>query len=89
MFDKIKSDLVESMKKQNKFKTSVLRMLKSSLQSAEIDKKSKIVFGKKFILRRNSLLAAHNNGKIIIFFATNLIEKVPIFHNRFIITYEM
>ena len=40
MFDKIKSDLVNSMKTQNKFKTSVLRMLKSSLQSAEIDKKS-------------------------------------------------
>lgn len=42
MFDKIKSDLVESMKTQNKFKTSVLRMLKSSLQSAEIDKKSNL-----------------------------------------------
>ena len=40
MFDKIKSDLVASMKSQNKFRTSVLRMLKSSLQSAEIDKKS-------------------------------------------------
>ena len=40
MFNQIKEDLVNSMKKQDKFKTSVLRMLKSSLQSAEIDKKS-------------------------------------------------
>lgn len=40
MFDKIKSDLVKSMKEQDKFRLSVLRMLKSSLQSAEIDKKS-------------------------------------------------
>ena len=42
MFDKIKSDLVKSMKEQDKFKLSVLRMLKSSLQSAEIDKKSSL-----------------------------------------------
>ena len=42
MFDQIKNDLLESMKKQDKFKTSVLRMLKSSLQSAEIDKKSNL-----------------------------------------------
>ena len=39
MFNNIKEDLVKSMKSQDKFKTSVLRMLKSSLQSAEIDKK--------------------------------------------------
>ena len=42
MFNEIKNDLVKSMKEQNKFKTSVLRMLKSSLQSAEIDKKSNL-----------------------------------------------
>ena len=40
MFEKIKSDSVNSMKKQDKFTTSVLRMLKSSLQSAEIEKRS-------------------------------------------------
>lgn len=39
MLDKIKSDLVTSMKEQDKFKTSVLRMLKSSLQAEEINKK--------------------------------------------------
>jgi len=40
MLDKIKSDLVSSMKEQDKFKTSVLRMLKSALQAEEINKKS-------------------------------------------------
>ena len=39
MQDKIKSDLVTSMKEQDKFKTSVLRMLKSALQAEEINKK--------------------------------------------------
>lgn len=39
MFEKIKKDLVSSMKEQDKFKTSVLRMLKSALQAEEINKK--------------------------------------------------
>ena len=39
MLDKIKSDLIKSMKDQDKFKTSVLRMLKSALQVEEINKK--------------------------------------------------
>lgn len=39
MFEKIKKDLVTSMKEQDKFKTSVLRMLKSALQAEEINKK--------------------------------------------------
>ena len=39
MLDKIKTDLVSSMKEQDKFKTSVLRMLKSALQAEEINKK--------------------------------------------------
>ena len=39
MQDKIKKDLVSSMKEQDKFKTSVLRMLKSALQAEEINKK--------------------------------------------------
>ena len=42
MQDKIKSDLVLSMKNQDKFKTSVLRMLKSALQSEEINKKDSL-----------------------------------------------
>ena len=40
MFEKIKKDLVTSMKEQDKFKLSVLRMLKSSIQAEEINKKS-------------------------------------------------
>lgn len=39
MFENIKKDLVTSMKEQDKFKTSVLRMLKSALQAEEINKK--------------------------------------------------
>jgi len=39
MFDKINKDLVLSMKEQDKFKLSVLRMLKSAIKSEEINKK--------------------------------------------------
>lgn len=42
MFEQIKKDLVSSMKEQDKFKTSVLRMLKSALQSEEINKKREL-----------------------------------------------
>lgn len=42
MFESIKKDLVSSMKEQDKFKTSVLRMLKSALQAEEINKKSEL-----------------------------------------------
>ena len=37
MFDKIKSDLLESMKSGDKFKLGVLRMLKSALQMEQIN----------------------------------------------------
>ena len=40
MNEKIKKDLINSMKEQDKFKLSVLRMLKSALQKEEINKKS-------------------------------------------------
>ena len=39
MFDKIKKDLMTAMKEQDKFRLSVLRMLKSALQAEEINKK--------------------------------------------------
>ena len=39
MFEQIKKDLINSMKEQDKFKLSVLRMLKSALTEAEINKK--------------------------------------------------
>ena len=38
MFDKVNSDLVASMKVQDKFKTSVLRMLKASIMNEKIAK---------------------------------------------------
>ncbi len=37
MFDKVKSDLLTSMKEQDKFKLGVLRMLKSALQMEQIN----------------------------------------------------
>lgn len=42
MFETIKKDLINSMKEQDKFKLSVLRMLKSSLQKEEINKKREL-----------------------------------------------
>ena len=42
MFETIKKDLVKSMKEQDKFKLSVIRMLKSALQAEEINKKSEL-----------------------------------------------
>ena len=42
MFDKIKNDMIESMKKQDKFRLSVLRMLKSALQAEQINKKEEL-----------------------------------------------
>ena len=39
MFDTIKKDLMTAMKEQDKFRLSVLRMLKSALQVEEINKK--------------------------------------------------
>lgn len=39
MFDTIKKDLMNAMKEQDKFRLSVLRMLKSALQAEEINKK--------------------------------------------------
>ena len=40
MFNNIKKDLISAMKEQDKFKLSVLRMLKSALTEAEINKKA-------------------------------------------------
>lgn len=42
MFNNIKKDLISAMKEQDKFKLSVLRMLKSALQTEEINKKSEL-----------------------------------------------
>lgn len=42
MNEQIKNDLVNAMKNQDKFKTSVLRMLKSAIQSEAINKKHEL-----------------------------------------------
>ena len=42
MFDKIKSDMVKAMKEQDKFKLSVIRMIKGSIDKERIDKKIEI-----------------------------------------------
>lgn len=39
MFERINKELVSSMKEQDKFKLSVLRMLKSAIKTEEINKK--------------------------------------------------
>jgi gatB/yqeY domain protein len=42
LFDQINNDLKEAMKSQDKFKLSVLRMLKSNLQAAKIENKGEL-----------------------------------------------
>lgn len=42
MNEQIKNDLVNAMKSQDKFKTSVLRMLKSAIQAEAINKKHEL-----------------------------------------------
>lgn len=42
MFDQINNDLKEAMKSQDKFKLSVLRMLKSNLKAAKIENKGEL-----------------------------------------------
>ena len=67
MFEQIKKDLVNSMKEQDKFKLSVLRMLKSALQAEEINKKSELTDDevlaviKKQVKVRNASLEEYKN----------------------------
>lgn len=67
MFETIKKDLVNSMKEQDKFKLSVLRMLKSALQAEEINKKSELTDDevlaviKKQVKVRNASLEEYKN----------------------------
>lgn len=39
MFDKVKKDLIDAMKSQDKFKLDCIRMLKSAIQNETIEKK--------------------------------------------------
>ena len=40
MFEKIKNDMVKAMKEQDKFRLSVIRMIKGSIDKERIDKKT-------------------------------------------------
>lgn len=42
MFDKIKNDMIKAMKEQDKFRLSVIRMLKGAIDKERIDKKIEI-----------------------------------------------
>ena len=42
MFEKIKSDMIKAMKEQDKFRLSVIRMIKGSIDKERIDKKIEI-----------------------------------------------
>lgn len=71
MFDKINEDLKNSLKSGDKFKLSVLRMLKSALQLEAINKKSElkdedvIAVLKRQVKQRNDSLKEYENlGKV-------------------------
>ena len=42
MFDRIKNDMIKAMKEQDKFRLSVIRMLKGAIDKERIDKKIEI-----------------------------------------------
>ena len=71
MFDKIKSDLLASMKEQDKFKLGVLRMLKSALQMEQInighdltDEETLTVIRREVKKRNSSIQEYEKFGKI-------------------------
>ena len=70
MFDKVKSDLLASMKEQDKFKLGVLRMLKSALQMEQInighdltDKETLTVIRREVKKRNSSIQEYEKFGK--------------------------
>ena len=75
MFDKIKSDMVKAMKEQDKFRLSVIRMIKGSIDKERIDKKIEItdevvidVLAKELKTREESRLEFSKAGR------TDLVE---------------
>ena len=71
MFDKVKSDLLASMKEQDKFKLGVLRMLKSALQMEQInighdltDEETLAVIRREVKKRNSSIQEYEKFGKI-------------------------
>lgn len=77
MFDKIKSDMVKAMKEQDKFRLSVIRMIKASIDMMRIDKKIEItdevvidVLAKELKTREESKLEFSKAGR------TDLVENL-------------
>ena len=75
MFDKIKSDMIKAMKEQDKFRLSVIRMIKGSIDKERIDKKIEItdevvidVLAKELKTREESRLEFSKAGR------TDLVE---------------
>ena len=77
MFEKIKSDMIKAMKEQDKFKLSVIRMIKASIDKERIDKKIEItdevvidVLAKELKTREESRLEFSKAGR------TDLVEDL-------------
>ena len=75
MFEKIKSDMIKAMKEQDKFRLSVIRMIKASIDKERIDKKIEItdevvidVLAKELKTREESRLEFSKAGR------TDLVE---------------
>ena len=79
MFEKIKNDMIKAMKEQDKFKLSVIRMIKGSMDKERIDKKIEItdevvidVLAKELKTREESRLEFSKAGR------TDLVEGLDI-----------
>ncbi len=77
MFEKIKSDMIKAMKEQDKFRLSVIRMIKASIDKERIDKKIEItdevvidVLAKELKTREESRLEFSKAGR------TDLVEDL-------------
>ena len=77
MFEKIKNDMIKAMKEQDKFKLSVIRMIKASIDKERIDKKIEItdevvidVLAKELKTREESRLEFSKAGR------TDLVEDL-------------
>ena len=77
MFEKIKSDMIKAMKEQDKFRLSVIRMIKASTDKERIDKKIEItdevvidVLAKELKTREESRLEFSKAGR------TDLVEDL-------------
>ena len=77
MFEKIKSDMIKAMKDKDKFKLSVIRMIKASIDKERIDKKIEItdevvidVLAKELKTREESKLEFSKVGR------TDLVEDL-------------